>query len=93
MPVDPNWKNGDKKFHPSLMVEVEEYIAKTKSPTIKGLCALLGVSRPTVYSWCNKYPQFRIQVHNLRHKHILDMPIWGIDKRGSVSLPGAFDEI
>ena len=62
------------KYEPeSIFPKIERYIAMCgtqnhKLPTIEGLAITLGVSRETIYSWSEQYPEFSDTI-----KTILDL--------------------
>lgn len=45
------------RVHPRTGVEYTERVANTL-PTVEGFARSLGVSKQTLYTWCDKHPEF-----------------------------------
>jgi hypothetical protein len=47
-------------------------ILKKHMPNVTGACEEYGINRKTYHEWCNKYPDFKAEVDNLREE-LLDI--------------------
>jgi hypothetical protein len=47
-------------------------ILKKHMPNVTGACEEYGINRKTYHEWCNKYPDFKVEVDNMREE-LLDI--------------------
>lgn len=57
----------EKKWHHSAIDLVWQYSETEDRPSIAGLAQMLGVSRQTIYNWCQESDPFRMAVERLHH--------------------------
>jgi hypothetical protein len=72
-------------YDPSFVDEVDKYLSttgkeQTELPTIAGFAIYLGVTKKTLYNWCEKHPEFLHALDTIlthQEKQLIDDGIYG----------------